>query len=411
MLQKITVDGFRCFDTSTSIELGALTLLAGNNSAGKSSIIHALAALMQSEQQQSGNHLALNGEWADLGSFNQLVNYGRSRDQRQFSLGLAGTNRDNELDVMWTLGEPEDPTAEVAQIKSMEAWLDGQELTTAPGKRPATYFMSRRTDETQTLLGKAHSFRHPGEIGGVDLLPCTSSEVLYLGASRLAPQRLYQIRRTTLGPLLGRMGEYAAETILKRGRTMVDVLPDAATGEAERPLFAAFNAWWSYIFDRPHSLRVEVNRGLGFTLAVDTPSAENLELGQVGLGLSQILPILTLGLCSRPGDIVVVESPEAHLHPAAQHRLCDFFIQLARTGRQVVLETHSDHIVNAARLAAKRGTNEPGLAPETIAVHFFTQAGAVTSVERLLLDDLGRFNRWPDGFFDQASQALLELLR
>lgn len=411
MLQKITVDGFRCFDTTTSIELGALTLLAGNNSAGKSSIIHALAALMQSEQQQSGNLLALNGEWVDLGSFNQLVNYSRSRDQRQFSLGLAGTRDGKELDVLWKLGEPDDPTAEVAQIRSMEAWIDGVELTAAPGGRPPWYRLSESADDTLQIHGKYYSFRHPGAIGGFDLFPCTWADTLYLSASRLAPQRLYQAKRTTLGPLLGRMGEYTAETILKRQRTMVSIVPNATADATEQPFGAAINAWWSYIFDRPHTLRVEVNRGLGYTLAVDTPTAENLELGQVGLGLSQILPILTLGLCSQPGDIVIVESPEIHLHPAAQHRLCEFFVQLARTGRQVVLETHSDHIVNAVRLAAKRGDEPSGLASEKIAVHFFHQQGDVTSVERLHLDELGRFDRWPNGFFDQTTQALLELLK
>ncbi len=410
MLQKITVDGFRCFDTTTSIELGALTLLAGNNSAGKSSIIHALVALMQSEQQQSGNNLALNGEWVDLGSFNQLVNYSRSRDQRQFSLGLAGGTHNDEFDVMWSFGEPDDPTAEVAQIRSMEALLGGDlTLSAVPTADPSQYRLSR-PDEDPIYLG-IHPFKQPGSIGIFDLLPRDSLTVLYLSASRLAPQRLYQAKRTTLGPLLGRMGEFTAEAILKRQRTMVSLRPVAMGGATEQPFGTAINAWWSYIFDRPHSLRVEVNRGLGYTLAVDTPTAENLELGQVGLGLSQILPILTLGLCSQPGDIVIVESPEIHLHPAAQHRLCEFFVQLARLGRQVVLETHSDHIVNAVRLAAKRGDEPGGLASEKIAVHFFHQQGDVTSVERLHLDELGRFDRWPNGFFDQTTQALLELLK
>ncbi len=415
MLQKITVDGFRCFDTTTSIELGALTLLAGNNSAGKSSIIHALLALIQSEQQQSGNNLALNGEWVDLGSFNQLVNYGRSRDQRQFSLGITAETDGQDLDVLWTLCEPDDPTAEAAQIRCMEAWVHGAELTAMPASTvlqalPPTQYRLLQKGEFVTDLG-IHAFRHPGQIENYDLLEWLSTMVLYLSASRLPPQRLYQAKRTTLGPLLGRMGEYTAETIVKRQRTMVSLLPVTAGGATEQPLGVALNAWWSYIFDRIHSLRVEVNRGLGYTLAVDTPTAENLELGQVGLGLSQILPILTLGLCSEPGDIVIVESPEIHLHPAAQHRLCEFFVQLARAGRQVVLETHSDHIVNAVRLAAKRGANDGGLTPEMIAVHFFHQQGDKTGVERLHLDELGRFDRWPNGFFDQTTQALLELLK
>ena len=206
------------------------------------------------------------------------------------------------------------------------------------------------------------------------------------------------------------MGEHTAEVILQRGTALTDVLPEG-TPPSPQPFGSALNAWWSYIFGGPYAIRVDNVERLGFTLSLDTPTAENLGLGQVGLGLSQALPVVTLGLCSKPENLVVVESPEAHLHPAAQHRLTELFVALVRAGRQVILETHSEHIINALRLAIKRGPEKSGLLPEQVVVHFFNIEEGAVLVEHVPIDADGRLQKWPKGFFDQAAMTLMDLSR
>jgi predicted ATPase len=201
------------------------------------------------------------------------------------------------------------------------------------------------------------------------------------------------------------MGEHVAETLFERRNTMVDILPEEGP---PRLLSSALEAWWSHIFGGAYSIRAEpAGNDLGYALSLDTPSAESLKLTQVGTGLSQALPVIVLGLCSRPGDLVIVESPEVQLHPAAQHRLMDLFVALARSGRQVILETHSDHIIHAVQLSVK----DKRLLQEQVSMQFFSQEEGAVQVERVPVDENGRIKKQPIGFVDQATTDLLELVR
>lgn len=403
MLRKITLDGFRCFGNSTAVELSKVTVLTGVNNVGKSSIVQALMTLMQSEQQASGHVLQLSGEWVQVGSFTQNVNYGRSGTERRFSIGIDGHNGAHDVDVVWTFVDSEDPTADSAKIERVEALIgDDSFIVKAEGNE---YILERETGKTKV------TFSHPGLVGrlsGINLLPCHYYNVLYLGASRISPQKLYEARRSQLGPLVGTMGEHTAEALLKYRRNMVDIVPWNTHGPISLGL--ALNTWWSHIFEREFSLRVEPAQNFGFTLSLDTASADNLGLSQVGLGLSQVLPIVALALCSKPGDLVVIDAPEVHLHPAAQHRLMDLVVALARAGRQIILETHSDHLLNALRLAVKRGDSDGGLGPDDVAIQYFGRGNGEVGVERIPIEQNGRLTKWPEGFFDQAAQTLLRII-
>ncbi|WP_437491936.1 hypothetical protein WME75_16620 [Sorangium sp. So ce1014] len=131
MLTAIMLDGFRCFAEPTRVTFGALTLLAGVNSAGKSSTIYALLALMQSEQQVGdAGHLRLSGEWVDIGSFKQALNY--SREERRFAIGVSSRIEDFETDFVLTLGEPEGSGYGTAKIERGEACVDDEEFSFAP---------------------------------------------------------------------------------------------------------------------------------------------------------------------------------------------------------------------------------------------------------------------------------------
>ncbi|UQA62969.1 AAA family ATPase [Polyangium aurulentum] len=409
------LEGFRSFEQTTTLPLAPLTILAGPNNVGKSSVIQALLAFVQSEQMQNGDSLLLSGAWCDLGAFDQVVSAGLPADQQLFSIGLTGTTLfADTVDSLWSFGPSPDPTSPSATILGVAYSADdstGRVTRTPDGFVWAiNETVNAQTERRSEALAR---FEHPGRIFGVSdrmlsefLTPLDSGRTQYVGPYRAPPQPLYTPRTSNVGPPLGRYGEHTAELLFRNRTQRTDVLAPDAPSQDPQPLLSAVNAWWSHIFAGSLALQIDAPARLGFTLAIDTPSAERLGLGQVGLGLSQALPIVAASLVSKPGDLILVDTPEAHLHPGAQHRLADLFLALARSGRQVIVETHSEHIVNAARLAVKAG-----MPRDDVSILFFEQEDGRTVVQSIELDDHGRALRWPAGFFDQAAKDLADLLR
>ena len=117
-----------------------------------------------------------------------------------------------------------------------------------------------------------------------------------------------------------------------------------------------------------------------------------------GFGLTQVLPIMVAALSANKGDIILIENPEVHLHPAGQALMGQFLSDVAHAGIQVIVETHSDHVLNGVRRAVKTGR----LASEQVAIHFFRPpSDAAPQVLSPTLDDSGNIDDWPEGFFDQ----------
>jgi predicted ATPase len=131
-------------------------------------------------------------------------------------------------------------------------------------------------------------------------------------------------------------------------------------------------------------------------------------LDQFGTGASQVLPILTLVLSSKPGDTVIIEQPELHIHPGGQQYLADFFIAASTMGIQIILETHSEYIVNRVRRAV---IINPLVNSDHIHMVNFEQSGeGVAQVSNVKMTDSGGFADWPQGFFAQTEGDLLDIL-
>lgn len=421
-LRALVLEQFRSFSETTSLEFAPLTLLAGPNNVGKSSVVQAILALLQSEQGQSQDEIVLNGPWCELGLFEQVVSANRHIDERNFAIGITGDRDGAPVDTLWRFGASEDPSLPSARIVEVEYSVGAVQgkLTVAEGK---AFTWSETGDGSEPRTGTA-SFRHPGALSvneepaserrrlapqtdTREISPLVAARTYHVGPYRSPPQALYTPRTTQQGSPLGRYAEHTAEILYRSRGHVPDILaPTAPPTSQKQPLLFAVNAWWSYLFEGAIALSIDAPARLGFTLAIETPSAAHLGLGQVGLGLSQALPIITAALVSRPGDLVIIETPEAHLHPGAQHRIGNLLVALARHGRQVIVETHSEHLVNAVRLAIKGG-----FPAKDTSVVFFGQDEGRTTVEPIDLDPHGRALRWPPGFFDQATLDLAELLR
>jgi predicted ATPase len=124
----------------------------------------------------------------------------------------------------------------------------------------------------------------------------------------------------------------------------------------------------------------------------------------MGFGVSYALPIIVAGLLAPEGGLFIVENPEAHLHPAGQSKIGRFLGRLAGSGVQVIVETHSDHVLNGIRLAA---VDERTVGPSEVIVHYFDGAEPV-SIE---MTERGGLSKWPNGFFDQLENDLGGLAR
>ncbi len=129
----------------------------------------------------------------------------------------------------------------------------------------------------------------------------------------------------------------------------------------------------------------------------------NVTMADVGFGVSQILPIVVEGLRIIPGQTLVLEQPEIHLHPKLQMELADFFVSMVLSGKKVLIETHSDHIIN--RIVRRIIEDEKFDLQSKTNILFFEQ-GESNSINPIEIDsDRGIIN-WPKGFFDQASEEM-----
>jgi hypothetical protein len=137
----------------------------------------------------------------------------------------------------------------------------------------------------------------------------------------------------------------------------------------------------------------------------------HVTIADVGFGVSQILPVITLALISSPEDILLFEQPESQLHPHAQGRLAELLICFARTGRRILIETHSDHLINRLRrLIAEDASNTLQNLVSILFVHP-PSAGHGARIETLRVNEFGLIDNWPPNFLAETmldAKAIIE---
>jgi predicted ATPase len=139
-----------------------------------------------------------------------------------------------------------------------------------------------------------------------------------------------------------------------------------------------------------------------------------IDLTSVGVGVSQVLPVILLCLKSMPNAVILLEQPELHLHPAMQLKLADFLLACTQTGRQIIVETHSEHLVN--RLRRRVAEDQTASLHEHIGLLFAEQSNGVSRYQPTTINRLGGLSGdWPSGFLDigadEAGEFLLGAMR
>ena len=119
----------------------------------------------------------------------------------------------------------------------------------------------------------------------------------------------------------------------------------------------------------------------------------------MGIGVSQVLPVLVVAYFAPPGSTIVLEEPEIHLHPLAQSILAELFVTISKERKvQFIVETHSEHLFRRMQtLIAKQQ-----ITLNDTAMYFVERDGKIATLRPLELDDFGRVSNWPPGFFGDA---------
>jgi predicted ATPase len=229
------------------------------------------------------------------------------------------------------------------------------------------------------------------------------NEIHYVSADRIGPKDFYL--KENLGKFInvGAKGEMIANVIAhKKDELVNDIL---YLGEDAKTLEQQIQEWLKVIFGEA-KFKVE-DKGDIIYLYFNTKNDANwYKPSNVGFGFSYILPIIVSGLIAKEGEILIVENPEAHLHPRAQSKLTQFLSKVASTGVQVFIESHSEHILNGLRIASIN--QDIDINNEDISILYFheKEEGYFTEIPILVNGDIAQ---WPDGFFDQTNQDLTKI--
>ena len=229
--------------------------------------------------------------------------------------------------------------------------------------------------------------------------------VCYLGPLRDEPKVVSESwdERTDNLPV-GIKGERTASILLERHEQPCSYFAMDEPAKKHEPLNVALDEWASYI-GISERIAVTNRQKLGVSITVGSGGGER-DLTMVGVGVSQLTPVLTMVLSVPQGSFVMIEQPELHLHPAAQARLADFLL-FARPDLAFLVETHSEALVTRMRL---RAAQEERLRSR-LSVLFFEQESqsSGTRARTLNIDEYGNLSDWPDGFFEATQEDLRQL--
>lgn len=241
--------------------------------------------------------------------------------------------------------------------------------------------------------------------------------VKYLGPLRDEPKPLYPLAAHADPTDVGLRGEMTAAVLNLHRDRKIRYVPSAAFGKGPfeptpvaRSLEAAVTDWLKYlgVAETVHSVdKGKLGHELKVSLAEGGPYQD---LTHVGVGVSQVLPILVMSLLADQDTTLIFEQPELHLHPKVQTRLADFFLSIVLTGKQCLIETHSEYLINRLRYRAA-AEGDGNRVTDNLKVYFVEKTGGSSNFREVKVNEYGAILDWPEGFFDQSQFEAESILR
>lgn len=427
MFTAVHLQNFRSLADSGRMRLAPVTLLLGPNSAGKSSILAALKLAKQTvESRDIEGSLVLSGAYVDLGTYEDvvyrhLVSKNLAVTYEWHDRRFSGSTRPNHFAMTCEFGYNR-KTWEVYPTRQEVRALDGS-MWAVRTRRSATSSRIEIGDRDGIALSNASRARRSKfyDFTLAASVLMRQQRALLLRESLITNVRLsaarfeVQFRNTFfLGPVRGDVarsypgGTEVPSDVGLRGETTARALWSANRRKSERErVLGSVNKW----LDRlgiAASIRVKRTDRTDFRLMVRDPETEiESNIVDVGFGVSQVLPVVVLGCLVPRNSTVVVEQPEIHLHPGAQLELGDFFSELAKEGKQFIIETHSEHLLRRVQsLVAEKKAD-----PEMFAVHYVWEDSEGSHVTELPISADGTLQNLPPGFFEHAPREALRRVK
>jgi predicted ATPase len=371
MIDSLRLINFKAFEDQL-LQFKPLTLLSGLNSTGKSSILQSLLLLRQSYKLNLLDQcLTLKGPLIDIG------------------------------------------TAQDAFCERANPDYIGFELVCKNGIQGIWHFEYNIQEKEKNIIKLKN-------LGAVNSQIYTSSlfnlGFQYLEAERVGPRPFNDMLnfQVDLSGQLGTKGEYTAHFLAitqEKNNTHIFTNKLSHPDAKSMLLIDQVEAWIREVSPGTR-IKIQSNSEMGLVNIQYFYGDSNFyRATNVGFGITYTLPIIVAVLSSSPESLILVENPEAHLHPKGQAKMGELLALAASCGIQVVIETHSDHVLNGIRLAVHRRQ----LNHEDVKLYYFQRQNIgtdkfTTEVISPRIDKYGKIDRWPDGFFDQMEKDLMELM-
>ena len=365
-LKRIAVNNFKCFQ-SLEMSLGLLTLLCGLNGGGKSTMLQSILLYSQALRTFRGSDeemlWPLNGKLTNLGRFNNI-----------FHKNSNQTHNDHEIRILYELTD-----SQIMEFHLVKGESD-------------RFLRSRKESEHD----------------------CPDIRNLISNTQFLSPNRLsfnqdqMKLENLSYFPVgVGSDGRYACYWL---DTLKYETVPQemCREGSGISDFGTQLNAWLDYIFPGTQVNATSTSEPDSLSLSIKTSVGGEWNISDnVGLGISYLFPVLVSLIAARPGDCIIIDRPEAHLHQSAQSRMGKLLAKFASTGIQTLVETHSEHILNGIRIAVKNEVMESN----DVNIYFFPDINSQSKkVVNTKIDRNGLINDWPEEFFDQSTKDILEIL-
>ncbi|HMA65625.1 MAG: AAA family ATPase [Fibrobacterota bacterium] len=360
MINNIAVKNFKSLK-DVSVPLGALNILGGLNGMGKSSLIHTLLLLKQSNLKLN-NQLLLKGDLISLGK---------------------------GLDVLYQFAQDEKISFEFTKSDTSEH---------------AIFEFAWHPDDTALKL----------ENGTKEFIPLLDT-IQYISADRIGPSDMYDmdqamVKEGNLGP----KGQFAAHYISEFGIKQKVSKERLHPNETSDALINQVNAWLSELSPGVRITATEVSGAdkmlVSYEFELQNGKTRPFKPTNVGYGISYALSIIVALLIAKKDQIVIIENPEAHIHPHGQAELGKLFSFAASSGVQLIVETHSDHIINGVRVAVKTGLVDYRMVYFPWFEKVTTEDEQYTKITTVKIDKNGELSYYPKNFLEEWSNQLLKLV-
>lgn len=369
IIDSVSLRNFKCFADEV-FPLSKLNVLTGVNGVGKSTLIQ---SILLAAQAPALSKLEFNGALVEIGDYSDLHHSNALDDSSCISIRSANG------DFRW--GFEEGTKFDQQKYPTSLPQMDGEQ-------------------NEKDWLG---------------------SNFVYLSAERWGPRDYVPLNTQHANPYwLGKHGEFSiaflnslANSSLKDndGKSLATTSEDDPRIHSDNigvVMLSNIIAWMGEI-----SPNVNINTDVIKEAAIgystfDFGSGSKFRAINVGFGLSYALSIVTALVSAREGSIVLLENPEAHLHPSGQSKLGQLLALTAAAGVQVIVETHSEHIINGARIKVRKAEVQPDL----VRIMYISRDDEklASTVEILDLDKMGHVSNWPSGFFDQQAIDMKTLI-